>query len=88
MDYISTDCSDVDIHCRNGATSREKLWRRFVEDIILERDDPAAAARRGRLTSSSRSARGPHLNDASGTVTDKAYEREYLAHDRKRIRRD
>jgi hypothetical protein len=69
-------------------TSREKLWRRFVEDIILERDNPAAAARRGRLTSSSRTARGPHLNDASGTVTDKAYEREYLAHDRKRIRRD
>ena len=28
------------------------------------------------------------LKDDAGTVTDKAYEREYLAHDRKRIRRD
>ena len=28
------------------------------------------------------------LKDDAGAVTDKAYEREYLAHDRKRIRRD
>ena len=28
------------------------------------------------------------LKDDDGKVTDKAYEREYLAHDRKRIRRD
>ncbi|BDA46960.1 Transcription elongation regulator 1 [Coccomyxa sp. Obi] len=73
---------------RAPARDREKLWRRYVEDITMERDNPAAAARRGRLISSSRTARGPHLNDAAGAVTDKAYEREYLAHDRKRIRRD
>ena len=30
----------------------------------------------------------PYLKDDAGAVTDKAYEREYLAHDRKRIRRD
>lgn len=52
----------------------------------MERDVPGSAARRSRLTA--RPGRGPHLNDADGAVTDKAYEREYLAHDRKRIRRD
>jgi hypothetical protein len=61
-----------------------------VEDIILERDDPAAAAaRRGRLAGARPAAAGRKLlNDGEGAVTDKAYEREYLAHDRKRIRRD
>ena len=69
--------------------SREKLWRRFVDDMILERDDPAAAARRGRLIGT-RHAAGARklLNDGEGAVTDKAYEREYLAPDRKRIKRD
>jgi len=112
---------------------RERLWRLFVEDIKLERDDPAAASRRGRVSlagrlqllqlqlSSSDNSADIHvhscldsehnhlhtmvrkvlfvvagrtnkgraqLKDDAGTVTDKAYEREYLAHDRKRIRRD
>lgn len=68
---------------------REKLWRRFVDDVILERDDPAAAARRGRLVGARPTAAGRKLlNDGEGAVTDKAYEREYLAPDRKRIKRD
>ena len=29
---------------------RERLWRLFVEDIKLERDDPAAASKRGRVS--------------------------------------
>ena len=72
---------------------RERLWRRFVDDIILERDDPEAAARRGRVLAQGRPSGGVRggarlLNDGEGAVTDKAYEREYLAPDRKRIRRD
>jgi hypothetical protein len=59
-----------------------------VDDIRLERDNPSAAARRTRITGRPAARPGPHLNDAAGAVTDKAYEREYLAHDRKRIRRD
>ncbi|CAL5224177.1 g6817 [Coccomyxa viridis] len=68
---------------------REKFWRHFVEDIRLERDDPAAASRRGRVSLAGRTNKGRvQLKDDAGAVTDKAYEREYLAHDRKRIRRD
>ena len=65
-----------------------------MDDITLERDDPEAAARRGRvLGSAGRPSGGVRgggrlLNDGEGAVTDKAYEREYLAPDRKRIRRD
>ena len=29
---------------------RERLWRLFIEDIKLERDDPAAASKRGRVS--------------------------------------
>ena len=77
--------------------NREKLWARFVADLILERDDPTAAARRARLPRSgarltgnaSRDGRGrpPFLKDA-GDGPDKAYEREYLEPDRKRVHRE
>ena len=68
---------------------RERLWRRFVEDVLLERDDPETAARRLRLSGRSRASereRPAALRDEQ--QPDKAYEREYLAHDRKRLRRD
>lgn len=69
---------------------REKLWRRFVDEIILERDDPERSARRGRSTMRGRRSeqeRAPAFRDGN-EQTDKAYDREYLAHDRKRLRRD
>lgn len=58
----------------------EKLWRRYVEDIVMEREDPAALARRARM--GGRTVARPMIK------TDKAYEREYLEPDRKRVRRD
>ncbi|KAK9822389.1 hypothetical protein WJX81_007697 [Elliptochloris bilobata] len=64
---------------------REKLWRRYVEDIVLERDNPEALARRARM--GGRTIARPMTRDVSA-VTDKAYEREYLEPDRKRLRRD
>jgi len=63
----------------------EKLWRRYVEDIVLERDNPEALARRARM--GGRTVARPLGRDVSA-VTDKAYEREYLEPDRKRVRRD
>ena len=63
----------------------EKLWRRYVEDIVMEREDPAALARRARM--GGRTVARPMTRDVSA-VTDKAYEREYLEPDRKRVRRD
>ena len=74
---------------------RERLWRRFVEEIVLERDDPRAASmRKGKLASRAplppppalaRDARRERASRADDGV-DKAYQREYLEVDRKRMR--
>jgi len=48
----SVTCRSLVYRCEIDCTSlcRERLWRLFVEDIKLERDDPAAASRRGRVS--------------------------------------
>ena len=77
---------------------RERLWRRYVEEIIQERDDPRAAEmRRGKLSSrgsvgaaASARERDARTRDRStrdvDDGVDKAYQREYLEVDRKRLR--
>lgn len=62
-----------------------------MDEIILERDDPAAAAKsRSRLSGRGRGNERdkPAILKDGGEDRDKAYEREYIAHDRKRLRRD
>lgn len=60
-----------------------------MEEIVLERDDPSKLAGRGRVSGKGRAAPREKSNLRDGNEeTDKAYEREYLAHDRKRIKRD
>ena len=66
---------------------RERIWRRYVQDIVAERDNPRlqrnpAAANRAAERDRGRNAR------ETGDVVDKAYLREYLEPDQKRIRRD
>ena len=61
---------------------------------MLERDDPTSLAGRGRV--SGKGSRGTNLRTQdttrdgaeTGLSVDKAYEREYLAHDRKRVKRE
>jgi hypothetical protein len=56
----------------------------------LERDDPSKLAGRGRVSGGrGRAAPRDKANLRDGKEeTDKAYEREYLAHDRKRMKRE
>jgi len=66
---------------------RERLWREYVRDIVHERDHPQ---QRARPVASSRAAerdRGRSAKDV-GDVVDKAYLREYIEPDQKRIRRE
>ena len=69
------------------------MWRRYVHELVLARDDPAAAARQTRLLSGRSSAtvrsREPGPADRrNDTGVDKAYDREYLSIDRKRMRQN
>ena len=72
--------------------SREHLWRKFVTDMVVARDDPLAAERQQRalLARSTATVRGrePGPNDRKKEEPgmDRAYDREYLAVDRKRLR--
>lgn len=67
---------------------REKSWRRCIEELILERDDPGKLASRVRLTDSRKAAGKDRSMLRDGKQErDQAYEREYLAHDRKRLKR-
>ena len=66
---------------------RERLWRGYVRDIIHERDHPQ---QHNRLVASSRAAerdKGRSAKDV-GDVVDKAYLREYIEPDQKRVRRE
>lgn len=81
------------------ADDRERLWRRFIEEIIQERDNPQAAdMRRAKLSTRgqplsareresrvSDRTRDRHGKDDDGV--DRAYQREYLDVDRKRLRK-
>ncbi|KAK9829764.1 hypothetical protein WJX72_007763 [[Myrmecia] bisecta] len=83
-------------------SQQEYEWRKFVGDLIFERDNPAAAAAqrrerenglaraggRGLPSERERERRQERSAQDAGEVTDKAYQREYLDHDRKRIKRD
>ena len=71
-----------------GLDCREKLWRRFVEEIILERDDPSSLAGRGRVSGKGGRSAASKATLRDTDDTDKAYEREYLSHDRKRMKRE
>ena len=66
---------------------RERLWRHFVKDILFERDHPQ---QRNRLAANSRAAERDRSRNAkeAGDVVDKAYLREYIEPDQKRLRRE
>ncbi|KAK9805328.1 hypothetical protein WJX73_002568 [Symbiochloris irregularis] len=75
---------------------RESLWRRFVGEMVMEQRDPAAAEQRKARLPSRSNAPSSHAagredrrdrreRDAGGV--DRAYQREYLEVDRKRMRR-
>eukprot|EP00884_Botryococcus_braunii_P003278 jgi/Botrbrau1/12951/Bobra.154_2s0011.1 len=78
---------------RAPPSQREKLWRRFVEDMIYERDNPGKFARRPGPGAPSRGTMGrgtsyhPRPDWKEDPSTDRAYQREYLEPDRKRIKR-
>ena len=83
---------------RTDCWCRERLWRRFADDIIYELDNPAAAtarrereereraARAGGGAGGARGSRYRDSDDAGGV--DKAYAREYLQPDQKRARKE
>ncbi len=75
------------------------MWRRYVEDLIFERNNPGhAAAKRAREerrpTARSGGGTGPPaqhrewLSSKEEGGTDRAYARAYLEPDKKRIKRD
>lgn len=85
---------------RAPASEREKLWRRYVQEIVQERDDPRAAERRrGRLSSQGQATAAAPARERDSRVcdrgtrdttvdgVDRAYQREYHDVDRKRMRR-
>ena len=75
--------SDLQCHCR------EKLWKRYVDELILERDDPSKLAGRSRVASKGKASdKDKHSYRDGNQERDQAYDREYLAHDRKRLKRD
>ena len=63
-----------------------------MHELVLARDDPAAAARQTRLSGRSsatvRSREPGPADRRSDTGVDKAYDREYLSVDRKRMRQN
>lgn len=65
------------------------MWKRYVEELLLERDDPGKLAGRVRLANNRKAAEKDRnmLRDGN-QERDQAYEREYLAPDRKRLKRD
>ncbi len=67
---------------------RERLWKRFVEELVMERDDPEKFAGRVKMANNRKAAEKDRnmLRDGK-QERDQAYEREYLAHDRKRLKR-
>jgi hypothetical protein len=77
---------------RMPEAAREGAWRRFVEGAMWDRDHPGQERRSWRWPD-----HAAHEGGAApagppppgrGGVKDRAYEREYLEFDRKRIRRD
>jgi hypothetical protein len=83
------------------AGRREVRWRRYVDDIIFNRDYPKARPRTQRRTkreaagggwgeeggaAAAHTGRRPREEDSGGM--DKAYAREYLQADKKRMRRE
>ena len=68
---------------------REKLWKRFVEELVMERDDPDKLAARVRMANNKKAVEKDRnmLKDGK-QERDQAYDRAYLSHDRKRLKRD
>lgn len=59
-----------------------------MEEIILERDDPKKLARRSQLSTKRQGTENvPKVSRYGEEGPDRAYEREYLDHDRKRLRK-
>ena len=85
--FFTSDCLFED--SASLVLCREDLYRKYVKEIIMERDEPDKLLQKGRLfkpqTHAPANSSRPSRYGEDGP--DQAYERAYLAHDRKRLKK-